>query len=132
MTHSTGYTATPHVKKEKRTLQRLRREAGFKSAKDFAAFLGIPESTYSRYEQLEGSSDFYIPMKAAWVMADVLKCSIDLIVGRANIDEEENTIEYAYKHLSKSSQERMDEYMQFLVYRDKVRGTGRSGNNSKI
>lgn len=108
--------------KDKRTLQRLRREAGFKSAKEFASYLGIPESTYSRYEQIADGPDSRIPMKVAWVMADVFGCTIDLVVGREDIDEDERSIQFQYNHLSKSSQERFDEYMEFLQYRDKERG----------
>ena len=91
--------------KDKRTLQRLRREAGFKSAKEFA---DGPESR--------------IPMKVAWVMADVFGCTIDLVVGREDIDEDERSVQFQYNHLSKSSQERFDEYMEFLQYRDRERG----------
>lgn len=71
----------------KRTLQRLRREAGYRCAKDFADELGIPNSTYSRYERAPESPDCRIPMQAAWAMADKLGVSIDLVVGRADIDE---------------------------------------------
>lgn len=110
--------------KDKRTLQRLRREAGFKSAKDFAAFLGIPESTYSRYEQIADGPNSRIPMKIAWVMADVFGCSIDLVVGREDIDAGEHSIQFLYDHLSKSSQQRFDEYIEFLQYRDRENGYG--------
>lgn len=73
--------------KRKCTLQRLRREAGYKSAKDFAEAVHIPASTYSRYERAVEGPDCGIPMYAAWTMADELGCSIDLVVGRADIDE---------------------------------------------
>lgn len=72
----------------KRTLQRLRREAGYATAKDFAAKVGIPESTYSRYERAAEGPACGIPLPNAWAMADALGCSIDLVVGRADIDRE--------------------------------------------
>lgn len=122
MAYTVAKRVTTTKTKDKRTLQRLRREAGFKSAKEFAAYLGIPESTYSRYEQIADGPESRIPMKVAWVMADVFGCSIDLVVGREDIDEDEHSIQFQYNHLSKSGQERCDEYMQFLQYRDKERG----------
>ena len=70
----------------KRTLQRLRREAGYRSAKDFAAVLGIPTSTYARYERQPEGPDCAIPLSSAWQIADALGCSIDLVVGRTDLD----------------------------------------------
>ena len=70
----------------KRTLQRLRREAGYRSAKDFAAVLGIPASTYARYERQPEWPECAIPLSSAWQIADALGCSIDLVVGREDID----------------------------------------------
>ena len=70
----------------KRTLQRLRCETGFRSAKDFAEALGIPSSTYARYERAGDGIDCGIPLPAAWQIADSLGCSIDLAVGRKDID----------------------------------------------
>ena len=49
----------------KRTLQRLRREAGYRSAKDFAAVLGIPASTYARYERQPEGPGCAIPLSSA-------------------------------------------------------------------
>ena len=77
-------SARPRV--GKRTLQRLRREAGYRSAKDFAQVLGIPGSTYARYERAVEGPECGIPLPSAWRMADALGCSIDLIVGREDID----------------------------------------------
>ena len=54
----------------KRTLQRLRREAGYRSAKEFAEALGIPGSTYARYERAGDGADCGIPLSAAWQIAD--------------------------------------------------------------
>lgn len=121
MTHDAKWRDGSPPAKGKKPLQRLRREAGYKTARDFARILGIPASTYSRYEQLADGPESRIPMKAAWVMADALGCSIDLIVGRSDSDERESTLQYQYNHLSESSQERFDEYMQFLQFRDRVR-----------
>ena len=67
------------------TLQELRRRAGYASAKEFAESIGVPFSTYSRYE----SNPDKISVAAAWSLADRLGCSIDAIVGRATIDDVE-------------------------------------------
>lgn len=59
-------------------LQRLRKDAGYKSARDFADAHGFTYSTYARYE----ADPSIIPTKSAWRIADALGCSIDDIVGR--------------------------------------------------
>ncbi len=103
----------------KRTLQRLRREAGFRSAKDFAEVLHIPSSTYSRYERAIEGPECGIPMQAAWAMADELDCSIDLVVGRADIDEREApTIDARVKRLSRSGREMLDDFLRYLEFRE--------------
>ena len=55
----------PNVSKGKRTLQRMRREAGFRSAKDFAERVGIPMSTYARYERAGDGPECGIPLPSA-------------------------------------------------------------------
>lgn len=59
-------------------LARIRREAGYPSARALAAELGISESTYSRYESAPGR----MPLPAALRIADALGCPLDDIVGR--------------------------------------------------
>ena len=104
----------------KRTLQRLRREAGYRSAKEFAEALGIPGSTYARYERAGDGADCGIPLPAAWQIADKLGCSIDLVIGREDIDAScrKNTINERIESLSYSSLELLESYLQFLEYRD--------------
>ena len=60
-----------------RSIQDLRRERGYRNAREFADALGISASSMSRYEKQPSS----IPMHSAWVMADALGCSIDEVVG---------------------------------------------------
>ena len=72
-------------------LQRLRREAGYRTAKEFAAEMGIPATTYSRYERACAGPGCGIPLPSAWAMADALGCSIDELVGRAGADERPDT-----------------------------------------
>ena len=61
-----------------RNLQRLRKEAGFKSAKAFAEYIGLPCSRYTEYEQGRRSFNY----DQAWMFADVLGCSMDELAGR--------------------------------------------------
>ena len=57
-----------------------------RSAKEFAAELGVPESTYARYERATEGPDCGIPLSAAWAIADRLGESIDVVVGRESMD----------------------------------------------
>ena len=95
----------------KQTLQRLRREAGYRTAKDFAEELHIPYSTYSRYERAGEGPESGIPLYAAWAMADELGCSIDLVVGR--------TIDARVRKLGRSGREMLDDFLEYLEYRER-------------
>lgn len=61
-----------------KSLQQLRKDAGFKTAREFADTCGFTASKLARYEKDPGN----VPVKSAWRMADVLGCSIDDVVGR--------------------------------------------------
>ncbi len=104
----------------KRTLQQLRREAGFRSGKEFADHLGIPAPTYARYERVADGPEEAIPMKAAWRIADALGCSIDLVVGREPDEGDASRIQRMYNALTPGSRERLDEYLDFIEYREHV------------
>ena len=99
----------------KRTLQRLRRQAGYRSAKDFAEALGIPGSTYARYERAGDGAGCGIPLPAAWQIADALGCSIDLVVGREDIDAPEpEGIQPRYDALSADGRALVDSYLAYV------------------
>lgn len=99
----------------KRTLQRVRREAGYRSAKDFAEELGIPSSTYARYERAGDGADCGIPLPAAWQIADALGCSIDLVVGREDIDAPEpDGVQPRYDALSPEGRALVDSYLAYV------------------
>jgi transcriptional regulator with XRE-family HTH domain len=107
----------------RRTLQRLRREAGYRSAKDFARALSIPASTYARYERHPNGPDMPIPLASAWAIADALGCSIDLVVGREDIDAPgQGTLQTFYDSLSVGSRAMLEDYMAYLDYRDRPAG----------
>ena len=98
-----------------RTLQRLRRQAGYRSAKDFAEALGIPGSTYARYERAGDGAGCGIPLPAAWQIADALGCSIDLVVGREDIDAPEpEGIQPRYDALSPEGRNLVDSYLSYV------------------
>lgn len=103
----------------KRPLQRLRREAGYRSGRELAEALGIPASTYARYERAAEGPDCGIPLANAWAIADALGCSIDAIVGRADIDApREPTLDDRAAQLSRESRRLLDDYLDFLESRD--------------
>lgn len=100
---------------DKRTLQRLRRQAGYRSAKDFAAILNIPASTYARYERQPEGPECGIPLPSAWQIADALGCSIDLVVGRDDIDSShEPTLDKRLDALSPGSQKMIRGFLGYL------------------
>lgn len=97
-------------------LLELRKQAGFRNAKDFAAAEGIAEATYARYE----SSPEKIPLKSAWQLADRFGVSIDVIVGREHVDMSSlrGEVQDAYDALSEQSQASASDYLAFLAQRD--------------
>lgn len=111
----------PNVSKGKRTLQRMRREAGFRSAKDFAERVGIPMSAYARYERAGDGPECGIPLPSAWAIADALGCSIDLVVGREDIDTVlDDSIQERVEALSRTGREMHDDYLRFLEFREEA------------
>ena len=120
MTSNTSTTENSRPSSGKRTLQTLRREAGYTSAKEFAKKLGIPAPTYARYERQPESPDTKIPMGAAWKIADALGCSIDVVVGRYETDDEGSRVQRLYNKLSEPSRQRLEEYLDFIEYREHV------------
>lgn len=97
-----------------KTIQELRKEAGYRSGREFAAKLGVSPSTYSRYEASPDS----IPLKAAWAMADLLGCSIDMVVGREHVEVSDmrGSVQKVYDRLSDDMKLRVDEYLEFIAH----------------
>lgn len=98
------------------TLQELRKEAGYKTAKDLAEAMGIPAPTYARYEQ----SPEKIPIKPAWSIADFLGCTIDAVVGREPVDVNQmrGEVQKAHDALSAKNRELLDEFISFVASKD--------------
>lgn len=59
-------------------LQKMRKAAGFKSAKAFAEHIGMSKDTYTGYEQGRISLSY----ERAWEFADALGCTLDEVGGR--------------------------------------------------
>lgn len=97
-------------------LKRLRREAGYRSAKEFAEAIGVPCPTYSRWEQRPGN----IPMAKAVMVADALGASLDVVAERKPVDEPErrDPLRESYESLSPVSRAMFDEYLIYLMYRE--------------
>lgn len=106
----------------KRTLQRLRREAGYRSAKEFAEAIGIPSSTYARYERAGDGADCGIPLASAWQIADMLGCSIDLVIGREDIDAPApEGIQARYDALSPEGRALVESYLSYVELGERAR-----------
>lgn len=74
-------TTQPETRKKQigKNLQKMRKAAGFKSAKAFAEHIGVNPNTYTQYEQGLVSISFEL----AWAIADALDCTLDELGGRA-------------------------------------------------
>lgn len=103
------------------TLVDLRRAAGYRSSKEFAAALGIPATTYSRYERTLADPDSGVPLRAAWAIADKLNCTIDAVVGRDEADDANGRdLNALYRSLSDEGKKRLDDYLLFLDFSDRL------------
>ncbi len=113
LTPASPNSARPRV--GKRTLQRLRREAGYRSAKDFAEKLGIPGTIYAHYERAVEGPECGIPLPSAWQIADALGCSIDLVVGREDIDvRDAGSLDKRVTALSPTNQTMLTGFLDYL------------------
>lgn len=99
------------------TLLLLRRQAGYKSSRDFAEKIGVPAPTYTRYE----SNPDKIPLRNAWAIADELGCSIDAVVGRCGFDDvmaNRGQVQIEYDALSEEGRELMDDMREVVQLRE--------------
>ena len=108
---------TPQAR-PKKALAHLRKDAGYKSAKEFADRLGMPASTYARYENQPETPETGIPIKAAWLIADALDCTIDRVVGREDIDSiNRSRLASFYESLADGDRDLLDQFIAFIEYR---------------
>lgn len=99
-----------------KTIQELRRERGFRSAREFADALGISPSSMSRYDKDPET----IPVKVAWAMADELGCSIDEVVGREHVTSGASELQDFYDGLLPETRSLFDELVEFAGMKDKA------------
>ena len=94
-------------------LQELRKRAGHRTAKGFAETMGIPLTTYARYE----SSPEKIPLAVAWRFADEFGVSIDVVVGREEPApvEQRGEVQLRYDALAPEYQSSLDDYLGYLT-----------------
>lgn len=81
-----------------KSLQTVRKAAGFKSAKAFAQQMGYNVGTYTNWEQGKQIFSF----EQAWEMADALGCTLDELGGRAHarqdtVPDDERRLLEAYR-----------------------------------
>lgn len=98
-----------------KTIQDLRREKGYRSAREFADALGISPSSMSRYDNQPDT----IPVKVAWAMADRLDCSIDEVVGRMPVTSGKSELQEFYDGLHRWNKDLFDEFREFIEARER-------------
>lgn len=81
-------------------LQRLRKKAGFRTQRDMAEKLGIPERTYASWEREE----VMMNLEQAYNCAVALGCTLNDLVGmedpRQSLSEEEKVIVDTYRSVT--------------------------------
>lgn len=100
-------------------LKEVRMRAGYKTARRFTKKVGIPYSSYIRWE----NDPMHMPLGAAIELADTFCCSIDEIVGHrvlGDMPDESKGFDELYKSLSDGGKARMDEYAAFLRLRENM------------
>lgn len=97
-----------------KTIQELRREKGYRSAREFADVLSISPSSMSRYDNQPDT----IPVKVAWAMADRLDCSIDEVVGRMPVTSGKSELQEFYDGLHRWNRDLFDEFREFIEARE--------------
>lgn len=110
-----------------KTIQELRRERGYRSAREFADALGISPSSMSRYDNQPES----IPTKVAWEMADKLGCSIDEVVGREPVKSGRSGLQDFYDGLLPETRALMDDFMEFCAGKDRIERADRKAKEDR-
>lgn len=106
------------------TLRDIRKKRGYRFAKQAAAELDVPETTWSRWEH----DPAHMPLRSAWMLADHFGCAIDDIVGheapeQVTRHEEAETLPPALQPialhtLSPTSLQMLASYAEFIAQAD--------------
>lgn len=119
--HARGGQSAPQG--ARRNLLQLRVEGGYGSAKAFAVHVGIPVTTYSRYERAEEGPACGIPLANAWLLADALGTSIDVVVGRVPVEPPLSAkVRDRFEGLSPESQRTLVLFLRFLELQERLEG----------
>lgn len=97
------------------SLREARLEAGYSTMKEFAESIGIPVSSYARYERVHDWQNAGLPISTAWMIADALDTTIDAIVGRSGRPLG-GKVQQFYDNLSNANKARMDQFMSYVGY----------------
>lgn len=99
-----------------KSIQDLRKAAGYSTAREFASACGFSPSSLARYEKDPVS----IPVKSAWTMADMLGCTVDDVIGRESevTADLRGDIQIRYDALPASLRSSLDDYLAFLETRE--------------
>lgn len=97
-------------------LQKMRKAAGFKSARLFAEHIGMSVSTYTNYEQGRVSMD----VELLWRFADAMNCTVDEILGREAPyrdmeDPVHRAIADAYEDMNEHGRKRLAEQAEMMA-----------------
>ena len=97
------------------SLKDARKAAGFRTSKEFAEKVGIPPTTYCRYEQKPN----HIPMVTAMNLADYFNVTLDAIVGRVcDGSNDESHEQSLYSSLSPRGKAETDRFMAYQAWVD--------------
>lgn len=111
-------------------LKRLRKAAGFKTQKDFADRLGIPERTYGSWERREVSMSF----PQACECADILDCTLDELAGRKPAreytDPRQEQLNGCYESLNEDSKTQVADMVKSIAA-DPARRIEKDGQDSE-
>lgn len=95
-------------------IQVMRKAAGYKTADEYAAALGISPSTQRRYERAPEK----MPLPAAWRYADDLGTTIDAVVGRIPCDGP--SLDALRARLSPENRRLLDDYAEYLASKQRT------------
>lgn len=102
------------------SLRKIRKAAGYKSARAFAESIGMPATTYAKYEQAADDGEVSMPLKSAWAIADALGCTIDALVGREEVPDlgMRGDMQRRYDALSDDNKELVDGFVTMIEDRE--------------
>lgn len=102
------------MQKDDNALVKIRKREGYETAKAFAEALGIPYTTYQRYE----ADPDKMPASAVCAVADLCDLTADEVIGRVPADARDLTVQNLYDRLTMEGRELMGQLMGVVAERD--------------